>query len=93
MPTIAPHLSLVPSAHQHQQFAAPPPAATPPAPYEVRVRQGLGETVTLVGHDGRGEPMSEWRMPRGKLSARAIEGFGQWCRENDDGPSLHIVSG
>lgn len=92
--TIASPLSLVTSEPRHTEpLDAPPPPATEPAPYEVRVRRSVGGTVTLVGHNGRGEPMSEWRMPREKLSARIVERFGRWCRDNDDGPSVHIVSG
>ena len=83
-------LRLVQRADAPTGVPIPAPPA-PPEPYEVRIRESLGDTILLIGHNGAGRPFSEWRIPRRKLSPRIVERFGRWCRENDDAPELHVV--
>ena len=73
---------------RHERMAPLP--LPPPEPYEVRVRETIGDTATLIGHDGRGLPMAEFRVPRQKLSPGTVEWVAQWCRAND-GADLRIV--
>jgi hypothetical protein len=63
---------------EHQTSA---PAALPgPAPYEVRLRRGVGDTTILVGHDGSGAPLVELRMPTRLVTRRVIERMERFCR-------------
>ncbi len=68
-----------------------PPRAERPKSYEVRVRRCIG-CVSLVGHDGRGEPMLEVRIARRHISPSMIKNIEQWCRDNDTAPAvaLHV---
>jgi len=34
-----------------------------PCPFEVRIRMGLRQTMTLLGYDRNGDPMTELRIP------------------------------
>lgn len=92
--SITSHLALMKAGRARaDQLVVVPPPVMPPQPYEVRIREGVGGTVMLVGYDGRSEPFSEWRVPRSKVSPRMVERFSRWCRENDDGPALQLVPG
>jgi hypothetical protein len=70
----SPSLALLPDTH-----SAPAPLA-PPAPYEVRLRRGVGATTILVGHDSAGEPLVELRMPAKLVTRRVIERMEKFCR-------------
>lgn len=69
-----------------------PPLAHPPAPFEVRVRESVGDTVTLIGHDSRGEPIVETKIPRRLMRAGMTERVRRFCIESEDaGGPLRIV--
>jgi hypothetical protein len=59
-------------------------------PYSVEQYPATPGTALLVGYDGRGEYMLELRLPEQRVTARSVEGFRSWMRENDS-PPLAIV--
>lgn len=89
--SIASHLALMKAGRARSELVTVPPPAIPPQPYEVRLREAMGNSVMLIGYDGRCEIFSEWRVPRKKVTARMVERFRNWCRENDEGPELHVM--
>lgn len=68
-----------------------PPPAEPPRSYEVRIRYSVGGTVSVVGHDGKGEPMMELRLAKRHLRPAMLKRMESWCRAHDDDPNLQIV--
>lgn len=60
-------------------------------PYSVRrVPCGKG-MVLLIGYDGRGDVMLEFRIPERKYTKRLVQRMERWLRENDDA-TLHLVT-
>lgn len=70
------------SSTSESDDSAPP--ATPIKPYEVRIREGVGGTVFVVGHDRSGSPMVELRVQRRHLAPSMIRRMERWCRDHDD---------
>ena len=88
-----------PPARPEPQRAALPAPATPAPdplrgpraePYSVRRVPSVGG-VKLIGHDGRGFPMVELRIPAQKFKRSMVLRMQQWLRDNDDGPRMEIV--
>lgn len=71
-------------------IVVPPPAKVPES-YEVRIRFAVGDTVSLVGHNGRGDPMIEVRMSRHHMSPAIVTRVESWCRSHDDTPDITLL--
>lgn len=62
------------------------------APYTVDLVPSLRGTVTLIGYDGRGEVMVEFRVPSKRYSRKMADRLVRWMRENDDSrPALTVI--
>jgi hypothetical protein len=70
--------------------AAPPPFERP-APYEVRLRDGVSDSVLIVGHDRRGEPAIEIRVKQRLVTPQLIAQAREWCYERADVHTLQEV--
>lgn len=65
------------------------PAVRRREPYTVERYPGLGDTVVLVGYDGRGELYVETRMPANRFTPQTMERMRRWIMKHDanDAPS------
>jgi hypothetical protein len=61
-----------------------PHAPRKPSSYEVRIRDGINDTVWLIGHNRHGEPMVSVVMARRHLKYSSFDALENWCRLNDD---------
>lgn len=68
-----------------------PAPRRPVSSYEVRLRPGVGDTIFLVGHDRKGEPMIETRLQRRHLTRAMVRRMQRWCREHDDPADLKLL--
>lgn len=61
-------------------------------PHTVEMFPSVRGSVLLVGYDGAGEVMVEFRVPQRRYSARMADRLARWIRENDDTPpSLAVI--
>jgi hypothetical protein len=70
---------------------APPPHLPPPAPFEVRLRRGVGGTMIVVGHDRSGAPLAELRLPDRLATPELVRFVQELCRREGGPPIEGIV--
>jgi hypothetical protein len=67
------------------------PPTRPPIhgePYAIEQYAGVNGSVNLIGRDGRGEIMFEFRVSARRVNRRMLAQMVNWCKSHDDGPRL-----
>lgn len=80
---------IAPDVGRHEVII--PPLAVPPRPFEVRVRESVGDTVTLIGHDSNGVPLVETKIPKRLMREGMTERLRRFCIESDEPEGLRIL--
>lgn len=83
-----PSLSLVPCVSPDEN--AVPARPTPPEPYEVRIRDGVGDSATIIGYDGSCRVLVELHVPARHISDDLVGRVKRWVSANG-GPPVYLV--